>query len=86
VGAYLIERNDYLIVATTAGETRQIAPDGTSRYVRVVSDTLERFHRGESPIASLADCWRVAQVIDQIYALTEPRLAPRTPHSPYTGC
>lgn len=75
-GAYLIERNDHLVVATAAGETRFPAPDVASRYVRVVSDTLERFHRGEAPIAGLADCWRVAQVIDRIYALAASHAVP----------
>jgi len=82
-GAYLTERNDYLVVATAAGETRQTVPDVVSQYIRVISDTLERFYRGEPPIAGLTDCWRVAQVIDQIYALAEPHPAPEpcTPHT-----
>ncbi|MCY3831439.1 MAG: Gfo/Idh/MocA family oxidoreductase [Chloroflexi bacterium] len=74
---YIIDRNDALHVATLddgALRTPSI-PDQGERYDQFGRDTLARLREGRPPIASLNDCCRAMQVIDEIYAK-----ARRTPY------
>ncbi len=41
--------------------------DPGSRYDGFATDTFERLHNGRPPIATLEDCYRAMQVIDQVY-------------------
>ncbi len=73
---YLIDRNDTIELATLDDDTVQTGacPDQGARYDQFGRDTLARLRDGRSPIATLRDCYRAMQVIDEIYdkAITTP--------------
>jgi len=73
----LIDRNDTLQVATLDDDTvRTLSiPDQGERYDQFGPDTLARLRADRPPIATLNDCHRAMQVIDEIYAK-----AVRTPY------
>ncbi len=66
---YMIDRNDTLEVAILDDDTAQArsCPDQGARYDQFGPDTLARLRDGRSPIATLRDCYRAMQVIDEIY-------------------
>ena len=66
---YLIDRDDRLEVATLDDDTVRtlIAPAQGERYDQFGRDTLARLRDGRPPIATLRDCYRAMQVIDEIY-------------------
>ena len=66
----LIDRNDTLEAATLDdGQVRTLTiPDQGARYDQFGGDTLARLREGRPPIATLRDCYRAMQLIDEIYA------------------
>ena len=74
----LLDRDDTLQVATLDdNQTRALAiPNQGSRYDQFAPDTLARLRSGKAPIATLEDCHRAMQLIDEIYAKSV-----RTPHA-----
>ena len=74
---YIIDRNETLEAATLDDaqvRTRPIADQG-ARYDQFGRDTLARLRAGRPPIATLRDCYRAMQIIDEIY-----RVAVGSPH------
>jgi predicted dehydrogenase len=69
----LIDRGDTLQIATLDdGQVQQVAiPNQGARYDRFCVDTLERLRDGRPPIATLEDCYRAMQIIDDIYAIAD---------------
>ena len=66
---YIMDRNDLLEVATLdddCARTLSIADQG-ARYDMFGRDTLARLRDGRPPIATLRDCYRAMQIIDEIY-------------------
>ncbi len=54
----------------TAHGEETIPIDTTENYYyMIVRDILERWQRGEAPPASVQDCYRAVQLIDQAYAI-----------------
>jgi len=45
--------------------------------VLALRDALARWQRGEAPAASLEDCYRAMQLVDDAYRLAEAQVAPR---------
>jgi predicted dehydrogenase len=66
---YIVDRNDKLEVATLDDkEVRALSiPNQGERYDQFGRDTLARLRDGRPPIATLRDCYRAMQVIDEIY-------------------
>lgn len=66
---YLIDRDDRLEVATLDDNTARTLsiPDQGERYDQFGRDTLARLRDGRPAIATLRDCYRAMQLIDQIY-------------------
>ena len=66
---YIIDRNETLEVATLDDEEARTLtiPDQGARYDQFGRDTLARLRDGRPPIATLRDCYRAMQVIDEIY-------------------
>ena len=76
---YIIDRNEKLEVATLDDEEARTLtiPDQGARYDQFGRDTLTRLREGRPPIATLRDCYRAMQIIDDIYdkALATPYMA-----------
>ncbi len=68
---YLLDRNDTLEMATLDDDTARTLsiPDQGARYDQFGRDTLARLRDGRPPIATLRDCYRAMQLIDDIYAM-----------------
>ena len=67
----IIDRDKTLIVATLDDEETRIRtmPEQGARYDQFGRDTLARLRDGRPPIATLQDCYRAMQVIDEIYEI-----------------
>ena len=74
----IIDRNETLEAATLDDEqVRTLTiPDQGARYDQFGRDTLARLRDGRPPIATLRDCYRAMQIIDEIYQKAVP-----TPYS-----
>lgn len=72
----IIDRNATLEAATLDDEQVRTLPipDQGARYDQFGRDTLARLRDGRPPIATLRDCYRAMQIIDEIYdkALVTP--------------
>ncbi len=79
---YLVDHDCSLRVATLDdGQIQDIAiPAQAERIDRFVRDTIDRVRAGQPPVASLEDCYRAAQLVDEIY-----RRAVRVPCYETTG-
>ena len=64
---YLIQHADELQMTTLDDVISLKIADPGSRYDGFATDTLERLQDGRRPIATLEDCYRAMQIIDQIY-------------------
>jgi len=66
--AYLKENGRYLHVITLDGQEETLpCPPSSDYYMRFSADTLDCLRQGRSPVATIADCTRAVQIIDQIY-------------------
>jgi predicted dehydrogenase len=76
--SYIIERDEVLKTTTLDdGQKKEISIAGkvrASRYDLFGPDTIQRLQAGIPPIASLEDCYRAMQVIDQIYEKAIPTM------------
>lgn len=74
---YIIDHNHSLQVATLDDDQVQALsiPGQGARYDQFGVDILERLHAGRPPVASLEDCYRAMQIIDEIYK--------KAVHTPY---
>lgn len=72
----IIDRNETLEAATLDDDQVRTLPipDQGARYDQFGRDTLARLREGRPPIATLRDCYRAMQIIDEIYdkALVSP--------------
>jgi predicted dehydrogenase len=67
--AMLVLKDDTIHLITASGEeTIPGAPD-EPLYSMVLRDTLDCWQRGESPPASVHDCYRAVRLIDQAYEM-----------------
>lgn len=75
---YIIDRNETLEMATLDDDSARTLsiPDQGARYDQFGRDTLARLRGGRPPIATLRDCYRAMQLIDEIYQKAVP-----TPYS-----
>lgn len=79
----LIDQGDTLQIATLDdGQVKQLAiPNQGARYDQFCVDTLERLRDGRPPIATLEDCYRAMQLIDEVYdAAAETRTSATDSH------
>jgi predicted dehydrogenase len=75
--ALLVHRGDSVRLVSAAGEQVVGEPPAEPLPVLVLRDALARWQRGEAPAASLEDCYRAMQLVDDAYRLAEAQVAPR---------
>jgi predicted dehydrogenase len=78
-GAYLIQRRDALTVYPAEGPPEVFrTPDGFNMYREIFFDALWRLRAGAPPVATVRDCARANELIDDIYAAaaTPPPVSP----------
>jgi hypothetical protein len=72
-GAYLIQRRDALTVYPAEGPPEVFrTPDGFNMYREIFFDALWRLRAGAPPVATVRDCARANELIDDIYAAAQP--------------
>lgn len=67
--AILTLRDDVLRLTTAAGDETAPGEPSEPLYVTALRDVVDRWRRGMPPPAGVAECARVAVLIDQAYAL-----------------
>ncbi len=67
--ALLTVKDGVMRINTARGEETIPIDTTENYYYMIVRDILERWQRGEAPPASVQDCYRAVQLIDQAYAV-----------------
>ena len=58
-----------IIVRATGEEELATSAEALAGYDALLSETIERFRRGDPPIATPRDCLRAVELIDAAYRL-----------------
>jgi predicted dehydrogenase len=67
--AMLVMRGSAMRVVTASGEKTIDAQLAEPVFATALRDTIDRWQRGEQPLTSAEDCWRVQCLVDRAYEL-----------------